>query len=232
MNISPINTNNTNFGLTIPVRRIVSGTNTELISELQYRGPLNALITKIKNSPSSKEAKFFNRCFKFLAKDPEISHSSLGNSGPYIFFGDADVSMVRELGKDVGRGDISRSEAAAIIRKNLLEPQNNKYRYSRYPNDKIGDPIAITLYPNKIKAPGKSSPTYNFGIDVTDISGKRVYAVLPSEIPEVAKIQAKLKNTDRVEISKPYTPPNKVTKKVWVQGEFDFARAIDRFNLS
>ena len=204
MEISSVNSYKPSFGASIRIRKIVQGVGNELTSEFEYRGILNSLVSKLNNVPNSKEAEFFKRCFKAFERSPIAAHSSIGSSKPHIYIGHEDVFAVRDLGKDVGKGDIMRKRAAEIIRKYYIDPMKKRLRYKRYPNDEIGEPVALTIYANRIKTPGKHSPSYNFGIDVTDYSGEKVCDVLKSEIPEVAKIQAKIMPP---EINVPQAPP-------------------------
>ena len=76
----------------------------------------------------------------------------------------------------------------------------------------------MVLHANKVKNPKSKSKVYNFGIDITNESGDTVYAVLPSQVTEVAALQPKVDFKLR--------PPK------LVQPEFAFTRSIDRANLS
>ena len=228
MEISSINNYRQPFGSSIRIRKIVQGLGNELTSEFEYRGILNSLVQKLNNSPNAIETKFFKKCFKAFANSPIAAHSSIGSSRPHIYIGHEDVFAIRDLGKDVGKGDIERKRAAEIIRKYYIEPLKKKFRYSRYPGDQTGEPVALTIYANRVKSPNGHGKSYNFGIDVTDYSGKKVYAFLPSEVPEVAAKQRQLiPKENRVPQSPPPLNPGKL-----YQDEFGFARMIDRFNMS
>lgn len=217
MQISSISNTNqgTNFGKTLPVLKFLTlGSNGQehaLRSLVSQRGPMQAFIGKINNDQYCPEGIFMRKWFREFREYPFASSTSMATEKRYIVFGQSDIDTLRTSCTDHYRkGQITKEEAENNILDLLIKPLAKRYKHKRFIGDTIGEPIGIVLHSNKVKKANKKGKVYNFGIDITDETGKIVYAVLPSSVPAVAAMQPKVNFTLR--------PPK------YVQDEFLFAK--------
>lgn len=196
MQISSVSNNTTNFGVTMPVLKVLTmaknGQEVALRGVKETHGPIYALVKRLNNDQYAKETIFMKQRLGQFRQYPFVSSTGMATANKYLIFGYDDITRVRELCEDhYYRSNLSKEDVMDIIVERFIKPIQKKYRFARFKGDKVGEPIGITLHANKVKNPNSKSGSkiYNFGIDITDKTGEHVYAVLPSVLPEVAAKQ-------------------------------------------
>ncbi|MCR4881138.1 MAG: hypothetical protein K6A44_04210 [bacterium] len=197
MQVSAIPNTNNNFGKTMPVLKFLklgkNGQEVALRTLNDQRGPMQAFMLKINNDQYCPEGIFMRRWFTEFRNYPFAASTSMATDKRYLVFGSDDIDTLRELCTDHYRkGIIAKEDVEQSILERLIEPFAKKYRHRRFIGDTKGEPVGIVLHANKVKSPKGKGKVYNFGIDITDETGKTVYAVLPSAVPQVAALQPKV----------------------------------------
>ena len=201
--ISNTNTNvNTNFGRSMPVLKFLTlganGQEYALRSLTSQRGPMQAFIGKINSDQFCPEGVFLRKWFKEFREYPFAASTSMATERRHIVFGREDMAALRTICTDHYRkGVITKEEADKKILDLLIKPFAQRYRHRRFIGDTVGTPVGLVLHANRVKNPNGKGKVYNFGIDIIDETGKDVFAVLPSSVPEVAKLQPKVNFTLR-----------------------------------
>ena len=198
MQISAIPSQQTNFSSNMRILKVLTmgknGQEPALRPVHELQGPLYAFVKRLNNQPDAPETLFFSRCFSQFRKYPFVSSTNMATIDRYLIFGKQDIYTFRELcTSHYHKKELSKEEVIKQILDFLIRPFNKKYRYAQYKGDKTGEPVCLVLHANKVKNPKGKGKIYNFGIDVRNESGSHVYAVLPSQVPEVAKLQPEIR---------------------------------------
>ncbi len=198
MQVSAIPNNHTNFGVNLKVIKVLTlGENMQehaLRSAKELQGPMYAFVKKLNNNQYAPETIFLKQRIPHFRKYPYVSGTSMATVDRYLVFEKGDIDTLREICTDCyHKGVTSKEDAMSEILARLIRPFSKKFRYAQYHGDKLGEPVGLVLHANKIKSPNGKGKVYNFGIDITNDTGSHVYGVLPSVVPEVAKMQPKIR---------------------------------------
>ena len=198
MQVSAIPNNQTNFAMNLKVIKVLTlGENMQehaLRSAKELQGPMYAFVRRLNNNQYAPETIFLKQRIPHFRKYPYVSGTSMATVDRYLIFEKGDIDTLRTLCCDCyHRGERSKEDVMESIVKQLIQPFYKKFRYALYHGDKRGEAVGLVLHANKIKGPNGKGKVYNFGIDITNDSGSHVYGVLPSAVPEVAKMQPKIR---------------------------------------
>lgn len=198
MQVSAISNNNNTFGQSMPILKILTlaknGQEVALRRLTDQQGPMYAFVRKLNNDQYCAEGKFLRQKLSMFRKYPFVSSTSMATDKRYLVFGSEDIDTLRRLCTDhYHTNNLTKEEVMNAIVERLIKPFRKKYRFGRYHGDTVGEPVGLVLHANKVKSPKGNGKVWNFGIDITDETGNHVYAVLPSAVSEVAKLQPKIK---------------------------------------